>query len=161
MCKTAWSSIKWMCHMCGTQSYCLGFLSGASHKEPACQCWRHKRRGFDPWVGKIPWRRAWQPTPVLLPGESPWTEEPGGLQFVGSQSQTRPKQLSTQHTGTQEMPLPPVSFSSLFLFPPVSFSSLLPQDSLRSYCSCKPRSVKKNTAFPENQYMVTYVTEHI
>ena len=28
---------------------------------------RHK---FDPWVGKIPWRRAWQPTPVFLPGES-------------------------------------------------------------------------------------------
>ena len=29
-----------------------------------------KRCGFDPWVGKIPWRRAWQPTPVLLPEES-------------------------------------------------------------------------------------------
>ena len=29
-----------------------------------------RRRGFDPWVGKIPWRRAWQPTPVFLPGES-------------------------------------------------------------------------------------------
>ena len=28
------------------------------------------RPGFDPWVGKIPWRRAWQPTPVFLPGES-------------------------------------------------------------------------------------------
>ena len=27
-----------------------------------------------------PWRRAWQPTPVFLPGESSWTEEPGGLQ---------------------------------------------------------------------------------
>ena len=26
--------------------------------------------GFDPWVGKIPWRRTWQPTPVSLPGES-------------------------------------------------------------------------------------------
>ena len=40
--------------------------------------------GFDPQVGKIP-RRAWQPTPVFLPGESPWTEEPGGLQsMVGS-----------------------------------------------------------------------------
>ena len=26
--------------------------------------------GFDPWVGKIPWRRAWQPTPLFLPGES-------------------------------------------------------------------------------------------
>ena len=30
-------------------------------------------------VGTIPWRRAWQPTPVFLPGESPRTEEPGGL----------------------------------------------------------------------------------
>ena len=32
-----------------------------------------------------PWRRAWQPTPVLLPGESPWIEDPGGLQSTGSQ----------------------------------------------------------------------------
>ena len=31
---------------------------------------RHKRHGFDPWVGKIPWRRAWQLSPVCLPGES-------------------------------------------------------------------------------------------
>ena len=30
----------------------------------------NKRHGFDPWVRKIPWRRAWQPTPVFLPGES-------------------------------------------------------------------------------------------
>ena len=36
-------------------------------------------------VGMIPWRRAWQPTPVFLSGESPWTEEPGGLQSMGSQ----------------------------------------------------------------------------
>ena len=28
------------------------------------------RHGFDPWIGKISWRRAWQPTPVFLPGES-------------------------------------------------------------------------------------------
>ena len=41
--------------------------------------------GFDPWVGKIPWRREWLPTPVFFPGESPWTKEPGGLQFIGSQ----------------------------------------------------------------------------
>ena len=33
------------------------------------------RPGFDPWVGKIPWRRKWQPTAW----EIPWTEEPGGL----------------------------------------------------------------------------------
>ena len=37
-----------------------------------------------PGVGKISWRRAWQPSPVFLPGESPWTEEPGGLQSMGS-----------------------------------------------------------------------------
>ena len=41
---------------------------------------------------KEPWRRTWQPTPVFLPGESPWTEEPGGLQSMGSQSCTRLKQ---------------------------------------------------------------------
>ena len=46
------------------------FPAGTSGKEPACQCRRHKRCGFDPWVGKIPWRRKWQPTPVFLPGES-------------------------------------------------------------------------------------------
>ena len=43
------------------------------------------RPGSDPWVGKTPWRRAWQPTPVFLPGESPWTEELGELQSTGSQ----------------------------------------------------------------------------
>ena len=43
------------------------------------------RPGFDPWVGNIPWRRPWQPTPVFLPGESLWTEEPGRLQTMGSQ----------------------------------------------------------------------------
>ena len=52
-------------------------------KEPTCHCRRHKRHRFKPWVGKIPWRRAWQPTPVLLPGESPWRKEPGGLQYIG------------------------------------------------------------------------------
>ena len=39
-------------------------------KEPSCHCRRHKRHGFDSWVGKIPWRRKWQPTPVFLPGKS-------------------------------------------------------------------------------------------
>ena len=47
-----------------------GFPGGASGKEPTCQCRRDKRHGFYPWVGKIHWRRAWQPTSVFLPGES-------------------------------------------------------------------------------------------
>ena len=52
------------------QSCFVGLPDGASGEEPACQCSRHKRPGVDPWVGKIPWRRAWQPTQVVLPGES-------------------------------------------------------------------------------------------
>ena len=39
-------------------------------KKTCLQCRRHKRRGFNPWFGKIPWRRKWQPTPVFLPGKS-------------------------------------------------------------------------------------------
>ena len=46
-----------------------GFSGGASGKEPTCQCRRCKRHAFDPWVGTIPWRRAWQPIPVFLPGK--------------------------------------------------------------------------------------------
>ena len=46
------------------------------------------RCGFNPWVGKTPWRRVWQPTLVFLPGESPWTEKPSGLQSMGLQSRT-------------------------------------------------------------------------
>ena len=39
-------------------------------KNPPANGGGHKRFGFNPCVGKIPWRRAWQPTPVFLPGES-------------------------------------------------------------------------------------------
>ena len=47
----------------------LKLPGGASGKEPACQCRRLKRCGLDPWVGKIPWRKAWELTPVFLLGE--------------------------------------------------------------------------------------------
>ena len=47
-----------------------GFPGGSSGKEPTCQCRTCKKCEFDPWTEKIPWRRAWQPTPVFLPGES-------------------------------------------------------------------------------------------
>ena len=47
-----------------------GFPGTTSGKEPAYQCRRLKRCGFYPWVGKVPWRRKWQPTLVFLPGES-------------------------------------------------------------------------------------------
>jgi len=46
------------------------FTGGARGKESASQGRRHKKRGFHPQVGKIPWQREWQPTPVFLPGKS-------------------------------------------------------------------------------------------
>ena len=47
-----------------------GFPGEASGKEPTCQCRRNERCRFDPWVRRIPWRRAWQPTLVFLSGDS-------------------------------------------------------------------------------------------
>jgi len=63
-----------------------GFPENTGGKETTCQCRRHKRCGFDPWVRKIPWRRVSQPTSVVLPGKIPWTEEPGRLQPIASQT---------------------------------------------------------------------------
>ena len=48
------------------------------------QCGKHR---FDPWVGKIPWGRKWQPNSSILAWEIPWTEEPGMVHRV-SRSQT-------------------------------------------------------------------------
>ena len=48
---------------CIIKTWLPWWLSG---KESACQC---RKRGFSPWVGKISWRRKWQPTPVFLPGK--------------------------------------------------------------------------------------------
>ena len=58
--------------------------------------------GFNPWFGKILWRRAWQCTPVFLLGESPWTEEPGGLQSMGSQESDMTEWLGTYMAGLTE-----------------------------------------------------------
>ena len=53
-----------------TMIYKMDFPGGASGKELACQCRKHKRWRFNAWVRKIPWRRAWQPTLFFLPAES-------------------------------------------------------------------------------------------
>ena len=61
-------SLQWRPWKTGIMFSCIwGFPSGTSGKEPTCQCRRHRRCKFNPWVGKIPWRRKWQHTPVFLP----------------------------------------------------------------------------------------------
>ena len=57
------------------------WLSG---KKSSCQCRRHGRHGFDPWVGKIPGGGNSNPLWYSCL-EIPWTEECGGLQSLGSQ----------------------------------------------------------------------------
>ena len=74
---------------------CIQLLSlpgGARGQEPACHCSRHQSRGFDPWVGKIPWRRKWRPLRDSC-RRIPRAEEPGGLQSTGSRA--------IEHTRTQ------------------------------------------------------------
>ena len=64
--------------------YSRGLPGWYSGKESACRCRGHGRlRLNDPWVRKIPWGRAQQPTPVFLPGESHGQEEPGRLLSIG------------------------------------------------------------------------------
>ena len=57
-------------HFRGTISQRMAFPGDASGKESPSQCRRCRRWRFYPWVGKIPWRRKWQPTPVFLAGKS-------------------------------------------------------------------------------------------
>ena len=49
-----------------TQVFCISEASLVAQRF----CLQCGRPGFDPWVGKIPWRRKWQPIPIFLPGES-------------------------------------------------------------------------------------------
>ena len=58
-----------------------------SGRESSCQCWRHR---FNPWTGKIPWRRRWQPTPVFLPGKPHGQRGLAGCSPRGWRSQTGP-----------------------------------------------------------------------
>ena len=61
------------------------------------QCRRCRAYRFNPWVGKIPWRRKWQPAPVFLSKKNLWTEEPDGLKFMGLQKNWT--QMSTDQEG--------------------------------------------------------------
>ena len=84
---------------------CIG---GPIGKELACQCRRHKRRGFNPWVRKIPWRKAWQTTPVFLPGESYGQRSLVGYSPWGRKESYMTEWLSSQtgrDNGTQEFTL--------------------------------------------------------
>ena len=71
----------------------MGFPGGISGDESACQHRKYKRCVFSPWVGKIPWRRKWQHTPVFLPWKSH-----GQRNLVGYSPWGRREPDMTQHS---------------------------------------------------------------
>ena len=102
----------------------LGFPGGTSGKEPTCQYRRHKRCRFHPWARKIPWRRAWQPTPVFLPGESHGQRSLVGYSLWVEKSRTQLKRQCAHahahtHTHTQLY-----GFSHFLTHPSLELSSL-------------------------------------
>ena len=66
-----------------------------SDKESTCQCSRHRRLEFHPWVGKIPWRRKWQSSPVFLPEKSHGLGSLAGYSPWSRKESDRTEQLST------------------------------------------------------------------
>ena len=71
----------------------LGFSPGSVVKTPPVM----QRCKFDPWVGKIPWRRAWPPAPVFLPGKSHGQRSLAGYSPWGCKESDRTERLSV-HT---------------------------------------------------------------
>ena len=69
-------------------------------KEYACKYRRHE---FNPWVGKIPWRRKWQPTPVFLPGEFHGQRSLEGYSPWGHKESDLTEQLTHTHIHTNSV----------------------------------------------------------
>ena len=82
-----------------------------SGKDSACYCRRRKRSVFDPWVGKISWRRKWQPTQVFLPGEFHGQRSPRAIVYGVTKNQTRWARTASRGQklalGTMSAPTPP------------------------------------------------------
>ena len=74
-----------------------GFSRWHSGKEATCLCRKHKRLGFDPWVGKIPWRRKWQPTLVFLLGKFQGQRSLAGYSPWGRKEPDTTEQLNIEH----------------------------------------------------------------
>jgi len=86
--QTARPLIHWILTTYKTALWLCGKIS-------ACQCRRWNRCRFDPWVGKIPWNRKWQPAPVFLPGKSH-----GQRSLVGYSPRGCKELDTTEHTHT-------------------------------------------------------------
>ena len=88
------SSCEPICKITRIITTTMGFPGSSAGKDSACWCKRYRRCGFDPWVGKIPWRRAWQTTLFNAP-----PAQPVGL---CPSSRDKAKPLYTSNTGLSQ-----------------------------------------------------------
>ena len=94
-CKAVWS-----CTSLGLFLVHLGAELSLSGKESSCQCRRHKRLRFDPWVRKTPWRTTWQPASGFLPGESHGQRSLVGYSSWGHKELDMTESVHTQYIHT-------------------------------------------------------------
>ena len=141
-----------MQNLCGFLIYInivLGLPFGSAGKEPACQCRRHWRRWVWSLVRKIPWRRKWANHCSILAWRILWTEEPGGLQSMGSQI-IKHDWVCTHKNVLNLTAACSFSHSTVIFFDssmlPVSESRSVMSDSLRSHGLYSPwNSLGQNT----------------
>ena len=77
----------------------IGLPRWCRGEESACQCRRHERHRFNPWVWKIPRRKKWQPVPVFLPGKFHGQRSLAGYSSWGHKGLDLPECIHT-HTNT-------------------------------------------------------------
>ena len=83
--------LLWIYSCTGHPRWCSGKESTWTHR-------RCKRRGFDPWVRKIPWKRAWQPTPVFLSGKFPGQRSLAGYSLWSHKTWLRDQEFTHSYT---------------------------------------------------------------
>ena len=95
----------------------LGFPGGSMVKNLPARC------RFDPWVKKMPWRRAWQPTPIFLPGESHgWRSLAGYSPQSGKESDTTEVTEHTAQELQETLHTAPPAIQAIYLYPPCTWS---------------------------------------
>ena len=125
------------------------WLSG---KESACQYWRHKKPGFGPWVGKFPWCRKQQLTPLFLSGEFHGQRSLAGYSPWGLKESDM-----TEHTHTAKYVMRWQPASAL-TFPPHTYQILRMRKNLMEFLFQLFHFVNKITKYQRSQ--VTCLRSH-
>ena len=112
-------------------------------------CLPSRRPGFNPWVGKITWRRKWKPSPVFLPGESC-----GRRNLVGYSPRGHKESDTTE-------PLHLSPFSSVQFSHSVMSDSLQPHESQHSRPPCPSPTHRSTPGLPVHHQLLEFTQTHV